>query len=254
MEASQTTVTTTATLLHTNTSGRPQHVTLSCLGSEEPRWVWLRNGSTIDAAVNGSGTPVDYSYTVPAGEQMDIERMLVFIQDGGRFDAAKYGNNITMSTGIEVVANGMDLLDSVDIVHNADWAAMCFDFAHFTMGTGDEAASVRWTFGKAGAPLRLTAGQSLTITINDNLAPLTEHRFNIQGTVVPWTPYLGADSGVTTSNGFACPSDPFEVFMQPDDTLYGITADGTRVVSLFADETSHTYRNPNVARPTLREP
>ncbi|MCP3856948.1 MAG: hypothetical protein GY698_19805 [Actinomycetia bacterium] len=216
--------------------------------------MWLRNGASVSADVNGSGTPVTFSYTVPVDEQMDIERMLVFLQDSGSFDAAKYGNSITMTAGIEVEANAVDLLDGVDIKTNADWAAMCFDFAHLTMGTGDEAGSVRWTFGKTGVPLRLSAGEVFSITINDNLTGLVDHRFNIQGTVVPWPVYLGPDSGVTTSNGFACPSDPFEVFMQPDDTLYGVTADGSRVVSLFADETSHTYRNPNVARPTLMEP
>ncbi len=145
---------------------------------------WLVNGSSRDADVDGSSTPVVFSYVAPA--RCRIYRMIVFIQDSGTFDAEKYGNGVTLTNGISVKqvyldASELDLCDGHDVVSNAGWQAMCHDFAHNAIGTGDEVASVRWTFAKAGRPLTLETGESFKVTINDNLTGLEAHYFQIQG-------------------------------------------------------------------------
>lgn len=148
---------------------------------------WLREGANIKANVDGSSVAKVYKYTVGAGDTLELERMIVFIKDTGTFDADLYGNGAVLTNGIlvkVVYADGsddLDLLDGLPIKTNGEWQGLCHDFNHNKIGTGDEVASVRWTFAKSGAPLVLETGDSFQVTIQDNLTVLTDHRFQIQG-------------------------------------------------------------------------
>lgn len=117
-----------------------------------------------------------------------IARILVWIKDTGNFDADKYGNAIDVTNGIEMhktnpAGNLIDLTDGFPIKTNADWMAVAFDFAYNSIGVGDNIASVRWTFAKAGVHLLLhgDASEQLEVTLNDNFAGLTGHRMKVQG-------------------------------------------------------------------------
>ena len=145
------------------------------------------NSDSRDMAVNGATTPVAFRYTAPAAGA-NLERVLVYYQDTGAFDAAKYANNITLTNGIEVQVHASDgttvktdLLDGETIKTNGDWSSVCFDVNHLTMGTGDETLAVRWTFSKAGQPIRLAAGDSLAFTINDDMTGMTIMTAMVQG-------------------------------------------------------------------------
>lgn len=153
--------------------------------AETPIFKWLRDGSTVEANVDGSVTPATYSYACPADETIELERLLVYIQDTGNFNVASYGNGITLANGLEIEAAGVDLLDGQPIKTNADWAALCYDLSYFSFGVGDNAAAVRWTFGKAGAPLILESLETIAVTVNDDMTGLTGHRFMVQGTFQP---------------------------------------------------------------------
>ncbi|MCP5005811.1 MAG: hypothetical protein GY941_18025 [Planctomycetes bacterium] len=75
----------------------------------------------------------------------------------------------------------LDLTGGYNVMSNAGWQALCHDFAHNALGTGNETASIRWTFSKAGKPITLEVGESFRVTINDNLSGLEAHYFQIQG-------------------------------------------------------------------------
>lgn len=154
----------------------------------ENKLKWLRNASSaIEANVDGSSTPVEFYYTVPAGDTLDIARLLVYIKDFGTFDADLYGNGAVLTNGIDVKVERAgalpdeDLLDGESIKTNAEWQGLAYDFIYNDIGTGDNVASVRWTFARMGKPLRLEAGDRFVVTVNDNLTVLTAHRFQIQG-------------------------------------------------------------------------
>ncbi len=156
----------------------------------------------LDTVGDGSGTKNavgDYSSSAtkflikpPSDETFIIERLIVSVEDGGSFDAAKYGNGITLTNGMHVheEVNGVQKLDLIDagggqtIKTNADWGALCYDADVKTWGTGNQVLLVRWTFSKAGAPVRLDGaiGEELTITLNDDFSALVDHRFMAQGT------------------------------------------------------------------------
>jgi len=131
----------------------------------------------------------DYFIQPPAGEIFLITRLLVHIRDGGSFDAEKYGNGVTLTTGIVITlkrgaAVEVDLTDGVPIKSNAQWAQLCYDVAISTYGAGDEYLHARWSFFKGGVPGLYLHGDDedkFVVTVNDKLDTLDEHSFTVQG-------------------------------------------------------------------------
>jgi len=149
------------------------------------------DGSNMNANVDGS-TPVPFYAGPPAGKDWLIWRMLVMIKDNANITADNYGgidiltagNGVTLKvregpTGKEI----LDLTDNHAIKSNAEWGVFCYDIAPHTFGSGDNYVLVRWTFAKAGEPLRLSSVRSekLVLLVQDNLAALTGHHFFIEG-------------------------------------------------------------------------
>jgi hypothetical protein len=139
-------------------------------------------GGSKDLHVDGT-TPVVRQYipTTPVA----IHRAIVFVRDGGVWDAQDFGSlaGLTNGVDIEAVIDGTtyDLLDGTPVKTNADWARHAYDASFITIGTGDTFMSTRWTFSKAGEAIVLRAGDILRARINDNLSALTEFRIMLQG-------------------------------------------------------------------------
>jgi hypothetical protein len=96
--------------------------------------------------LNGDGTGEadmigDYSSAekifyleVPSGYTINVNRLLVLVQDTGAFDAAKYGNNVTLTAGIILeITNGSDVVQNIltprPVRTNAEWGAYCYDMS-----------------------------------------------------------------------------------------------------------------------------
>jgi hypothetical protein len=150
-------------------------------------YAWLRDGASRDANVDGSVTPVEFVYENNEFKTVELERMLVYVEDNGTFDSDKYGNGLVLTTGVGVAIKTaadvirLDLLDGEPIKTIGEWAAMCYDVDHQDYGVGNEYAAVRWTFARAGKPLRIRRGERLVVTINDDLSTLVAHWFQVQG-------------------------------------------------------------------------
>jgi len=56
-------------------------------------------------------------------------------------------------------------------------------------GSGNEVASIRWTFSKAGQPIEIhfDEGEYFEVYLNDNFDNLVKHRFTIPGKMVTET-------------------------------------------------------------------
>jgi len=148
---------------------------------------WLTNGSTIHM-IGDYTTPDSFLYTPPPRDVACIFRMIVYIEDAGSFDAGKYGNNLVISPGLLVQvkdADGvlLDMLGGETIATNVEWAAQCHDYTVHSFGTGNEAATARWTFAKAGRPIYLDGrkGEFLSVTLQDSYVGLVDHRMQVQG-------------------------------------------------------------------------
>ena len=150
----------------------------------------LTNGATTDI-VGNYATAETFELAGPAGDAaMVVARILVYVQDTGAFDAEKYGNNITLTNGID-----LSIRDSEDalvvqltpepIISSGDWAALAHDVTNATFGTGDQYLTCRWTFAKfaGGGGLVLNRGQKLVATVEDNFTGLVHHKITAQGTI-----------------------------------------------------------------------
>ena len=148
------------------------------------------DGSGVyDAIGNYSGAPTPFYIQPAADEILRILRVVVFIRDSGSFKASGYGSvggDLTNGIKVEVVDNSGTLIDLTaqeSIVTNAGWGSYCYDVDVKTWGTGDEVLLCRWTFGKAGFPLRLVGdnNERLEFILNDDFTFLVHHAFHCQG-------------------------------------------------------------------------
>ena len=170
-------------------------------------WVRTQNSGALilnrylDANGDGTGNKNfvgDYSLAQEianihpgADEVFYLSRMIVTIQDGVGFAAAKYGAiNGGLANGIQVRViddSGVrvDFTDGVPIVNNASWAGFCYDADVKAWGVGDEFLPVRWTFSKSGAAVKLIGANNarLEVLMDDDLSDLVAHRFLVQGTI-----------------------------------------------------------------------
>ena len=150
----------------------------------------LRNAAGSEqAAVNGSVTPVEFFVKPPPGEIWRIARMMVFLE-ASSVSAAYYGPVTVgkLTNGVRIYTADdegelNDLADGGAIQTSAEWAEYCFDADVKNWGAGNDFLSVRWTFTKAGVPLRLRGdyGERFAILIQDNLTGLVSHEFIVQG-------------------------------------------------------------------------
>jgi len=145
---------------------------------------------TKSATGDYSGAEEIFFIQPAAGEIFLLERLIVYVVDVGAFDADKYGNDITLTNGIvlrEKDDDGViaDITDGLPIKTNSHWARNCYDVAHYSYGTGNETLAARWTFSKAGSPIRLAGDENnrLEIVLHDKLDGLVEHTFLVQGSI-----------------------------------------------------------------------
>jgi hypothetical protein len=100
----------------------------------------------------------------------------------------QFGGIAALTNGIIITAN-----DAADAVIHAFAPATIKKLNDFGLlagvdvpviaSTGDDTWIGRWTLGKAGSPLLLTAGQSVRILIRDNISAITEFRAMAQGRI-----------------------------------------------------------------------
>jgi hypothetical protein len=143
------------------------------------------SGGEIDAIADYSSVVTEFSFNAE-GYSTSCTRLLVTVEDSTGMDAGKYGNNITLTNGINLLVLNSDdtveeLLTPEPIFTNAEWGTFCYDVDLKTWGAGNDLLLVRWTFDKAGSPVDLKKDQRLVVQLNDDFTGLVKHRFLVQG-------------------------------------------------------------------------
>lgn len=141
-----------------------------------------------DVALDHSGAQTPVFIKPAIGEVFVISRMLVAVIAVGQVAAAKYGDLVALTNGIEVQIERAgsllhDLTDGEPVKTNADWGKLCYDVVSSGLGPGDTYMLVRWTFSRAGKPLFIDGDRDerLVVYQHDNLSTLGGHFFQIQG-------------------------------------------------------------------------
>jgi hypothetical protein len=140
---------------------------------------------TLNANVNGT-TPVEFYIEAADNDVLELHRIIIHIADNGSIQPHTYGALAALTNGVKVTV--VDADDNVlqggviTVKANAEWGRVCFDVEIQDRGAGSDGyVNVRWTFAKAGVPLRLRDGEKFVVTIQDDLTGLLEHYFMVQG-------------------------------------------------------------------------
>lgn len=151
------------------------------------------SAGTSNLAYDSARTVSYASFQPSATSTFRAVRMIVHIEDGAGADQSEYGAmGASLTTGLYLrVANTasnatiIDLLSGKSIVKNADYGRYCYDVNLLSWGATptNEAVQARWTFERAGVPLRLEGSKSegIVLTVQDTFAALVDHTFCIQG-------------------------------------------------------------------------
>lgn len=140
---------------------------------------YLLNASSNEMAI--VGVPTVFTYT-PSGADFVLHRFIIYLEDSINFSAALFGGISALSNGVLVEANGSELVNwksNIDI----------FETMYDTAGAGEafgklrQIVSGRWSLFKAlgGKGLLIPNGQTVQVTIRDDLSALDTFRFRVQG-------------------------------------------------------------------------
>lgn len=140
---------------------------------------------TTNAVGDYSVTPLDLDITCPAGQELQVIRVIFTIEDAGTFDADKYGalvGGLTNGWTLEVydgVATDVTLASAVKT--NGNIASICHDTIDHGLGTNTH-VTARWTFDKfIPGGIILQPGESLRWTHNDDMTGIVTHQCLAQG-------------------------------------------------------------------------
>lgn len=153
-------------------------------------------GSTVIAAdynmnINGALIPQIFQIGpvgVGAGLDIDITRILVYIQDGSSMDDSLFGALPPLTKGIVLRKNNGDMLNIWNVKSNGEFALLAYD-AQYTSSApaGSFGFRVRNTYAgqdKHGVTIRLAPGDTLELLIQDDLTGLEVFYMMAQGHIV----------------------------------------------------------------------
>lgn len=142
---------------------------------------YLFDDANSDMAVDGSGTPVIFKYTVPANSVLFLERFILYMEGSTALDSIKFGNLTALTNGVDLSAGGTILQNWKD---NIDIATTMFDVpGRANFGKETNTLTGRWTLSKetGGFPLAVEAGGTVDVTVNDDLSTLVAMHLKIGG-------------------------------------------------------------------------
>ena len=139
--------------------------------------IFISNGSRIDANVDFSLKPQNFTGGPPSDQIWRISRMLLTIIDTNINNVESYGaisGGLTNGIEIGVIQNGVISILNPErnitagmfkVRSNGDWASLMFDLEIINLGAGNDYVNGRWTVDKAGTRIRIDGSNNDTIFI-----------------------------------------------------------------------------------------
>jgi len=125
---------------------------------------------------------------IGTGLAIDITRIMGNISDGSAMDDGKFGGITGLTNGVVLRQNNGEINNIWNVKSNGDIGLLCFDAQYTTKApAGENGFRFRNTYaspGKHGVAIRLEAGDTLEILIQDDLTDLTDFQVMAQGHVV----------------------------------------------------------------------
>lgn len=139
----------------------------------------------------GSPAPSVFEYQVPANRTFKLVRINFIIVDGSINPGDFGGISGALTNGclFQIIdddgsTEALDFTGGVPIATNADFGPLAGVDIPISELVGDDQLPIRFTIAKAGAMMRLTAGQRVRWTNRDNVSAITKFRAMVQGVLV----------------------------------------------------------------------
>jgi hypothetical protein len=124
----------------------------------------------------------------PAGFDVDITRIMGYIEDATAMDDSKFGGITRLTYGISLRVNNTDIQNLWNVKSNGELGLLAYDTNYTTKSpAGFYGFRFRNTYAgqsKHGVTLRLYPGDKLEILVQDNLTDLTDFQVMAQGHIV----------------------------------------------------------------------
>lgn len=148
--------------------------------------VFLENGGSEQQTVDGSVTPVEFSYTVPVGKKLILSRMLIYIEDSTAFSSTVFaGLASALTNGWEMSVNGTVLFTAKN---NWQLAIHMYDVTgNAIFGKTNQTLIGRFSFSRfvGGANgITIRAGEDIATIVNDDLTGIDLMSVMIQGVLL----------------------------------------------------------------------
>ncbi len=143
-------------------------------------------GGSISMNVDGSVTPVEFTYKCPDNYQAILRRINISIFDGGP-TGNEFGGIPALTNGVHFCTRGTDgkeifnFTEGGDIKQNRAFGLLAGPDWALATGAGVDAVTVRWTFEKAGKQILLLPGEEFVVIIQDDLTAIDDMGMQIQG-------------------------------------------------------------------------
>lgn len=144
---------------------------------------------TVEQAVNGSVTPVEFCVTAPSGYAYIVHALTITYAVTGKLDSGGYGNGSALTNGVAVYEKNpdgsvkRDATFQLPIKSNVTWSAYSFNSSSLTFGSGDESLSFKYDFIDDSAPIVLSPGQSYCLKVQDDLSAVCNNHYARVGMV-----------------------------------------------------------------------
>lgn len=150
---------------------------------------YLENSGSNDMGIDGSSTPVAFTYAPPAGFDFLAVRILLYMESGSNFVSTSFMHLAALTNGVRTSAGGAELTnwqDNIDIIDDM------FDLSNAGVAFSNERRSLagRWTFtrGTVNEPLTIMNGETFEVLIRDDLSAAgIIFRIKVQGRLVAVT-------------------------------------------------------------------
>ncbi|GAF93085.1 unnamed protein product [marine sediment metagenome] len=150
---------------------------------------YMRKDTSADMSVSGIVSAQTFTYTCPVGVYATISRtnwhaLATGIVGGGFLSLAELANGVTIASydtdGVTVLK---DYCDGIAITKHADLSLLAGvdQVVVDAVANQPDTWASRWTLAKAGDDVRLWPGQSIGITVRDDLTAIPHFQVMIQG-------------------------------------------------------------------------
>lgn len=144
---------------------------------------------TVEQAVDGSITPVEFCVTAPAGYAYVVNSLTINYAVTGKLDIGYGAAATALPNGLSIYEKNKDgdvtrnALFQLPIKDNSNWGAYSFDVLPLTLKNDNQSLTFVYDFIRDGAPIVLNPGYSYCVKINDKMTSYVNTHYSRVGMV-----------------------------------------------------------------------